>query len=679
MSKLLKSKFLLGVVIVAVMFVGVVAVATSASAADCTVVATAKVGSTGANVQCVQSKVGVTADGKFGPMTKAAVVAFQTSKGLVADGIVGPKTAAAMNGVVATGCTTAFDPTTGKPCTGTTLPAGCTSTAGYSPTTGAKCDGGTTTPSGPLEGTAGTISDVNNLSTYNNEEIGDGAKDVKIAGFEIETSNDGDIQLNSAKVSFSSAGNGATESDRITDYLTSVSIWEGSTRVGTADTSDFNKDATGLYSKVISLSNAVVRSDSIEKFYITVDAVSNLDSGDIVADSWSVDLENIRYTDGSGVTTTDSSTGVINAMNVGMSFVSFSTSADTKLKISTNNTPVAAVVDVDSTNNTDNVVLLKGKLVLEGTSDVLLDAFPITLTSTNTLGSITAITGAVTLKLGDSSFTESTGANCLLETDFATADTCSTSGSDSAGILFDNLNYTISAGDTVNFTVSADINDLDATVGPAVNFDAGDTLLAELTTAGRAFIVAENSQGDQLTDATEMTGNALGKVQTFQDSGIQVSLVSASWVSTAIGGAGTGNPDLGTYQITFDVTAFGGDMWIDGTKPVLAADGDASDLNIISPGTGTLDADIVSVSSPVATMTGTINTSSRFLVSENTTKRFKITTVVTPTVAGGLYSVSLASLLYDNADNDITNAVGLDYTTNLTDFVTNSANLKLTN
>jgi hypothetical protein len=455
----------------------------------------------------------------------------------------------------------------------------------------------------------------------------------------------------------------------------------GSTVVGTADTSDFNKDSTGNYSKVIALNNAVVRSDTIEKFYVSVDAVTNLDSGDIVADSWSVDLENIRYTDGAGVTTTDTSSGVINAMNVGIAFVSFSTSSDTELKISTNSTPVAAVVDVDSSNNTDNVVLLKGKLKLDGTSNVLLDALPISLTSTSTSGSTTAITGSLTLTLGGSTFTESVNAtNCVAVADFSSVLSCSANANNAtAGVLFDNLDYTITAGSTVNFTVSADINDLDATVGEAVNFDAGDTLMAELTTAGRAFIVAENSQGDQLTNSTEMTGNALGKVQTFQDTGIQVSLVSAAWVSTAIGGAGTGNPDLGTYQITVDVTAFGGDMWVDGTKPILAAAGDASDLDIVSPGTGTLDADIVSVSSPVATMTGTINTTSRFLVSEGTTERFKITVVVTPTVAGGLYSVSLASLLYDNADNDITNAVGLDYTTNLTDFVTNSANLKLTN
>ncbi|MEW6208218.1 MAG: N-acetylmuramoyl-L-alanine amidase [Acidobacteriota bacterium] len=49
-------------------------------------------GATGELVKQVQAKVGVTADGDFGPKTEAAVRAFQRGHGLVPDGIVGPKT-----------------------------------------------------------------------------------------------------------------------------------------------------------------------------------------------------------------------------------------------------------------------------------------------------------------------------------------------------------------------------------------------------------------------------------------------------------------------------------------------------------------------------------------------------------------------------------------------------------
>ena len=55
-----------------------------------------KVGSRGSVVKAVQRKVGVTADGVFGPRTKAAVKRWQKRNRLVADGIVGPRTGTKM-------------------------------------------------------------------------------------------------------------------------------------------------------------------------------------------------------------------------------------------------------------------------------------------------------------------------------------------------------------------------------------------------------------------------------------------------------------------------------------------------------------------------------------------------------------------------------------------------------
>lgn len=57
-----------------------------------------KVGSEGAAVKKVQAKVGVGADGDFGPKTDAAVKAWQKNNGLKEDGIVGPATWAKMFG-----------------------------------------------------------------------------------------------------------------------------------------------------------------------------------------------------------------------------------------------------------------------------------------------------------------------------------------------------------------------------------------------------------------------------------------------------------------------------------------------------------------------------------------------------------------------------------------------------
>lgn len=55
-----------------------------------------KIGSTGHAVEVLEEFLGLEKDGIFGPIVKAAVIAYQKSKGLTADGIVGPNTAAAM-------------------------------------------------------------------------------------------------------------------------------------------------------------------------------------------------------------------------------------------------------------------------------------------------------------------------------------------------------------------------------------------------------------------------------------------------------------------------------------------------------------------------------------------------------------------------------------------------------
>jgi putative chitinase len=51
-----------------------------------------RVGSRGETVRVVQGKLGITADGIFGPGTERAVRKWQADNGLVADGIAGPKT-----------------------------------------------------------------------------------------------------------------------------------------------------------------------------------------------------------------------------------------------------------------------------------------------------------------------------------------------------------------------------------------------------------------------------------------------------------------------------------------------------------------------------------------------------------------------------------------------------------
>ena len=669
------------------MIVAAIAVAlamTATAALAYTHSVTLKLGSTGTQVMSLQ--VALNASGSvvgapgtagssgmettyFGTKTKAAVMAFQASHGLVADGIVGPITGAALGGVVAG---------PGPLCpNGNPISNNCNPVASSGPLcpngnlVSNNCNSTGSPSSGSLAGDAGTVA-YSQLSQYSSEEVGSGVSDVKVAGFELEAS-DGDVSLRSFKLTFSSTGNAAADSDRLVDYLASVSIWQGEEEIGSVDTADFIRDSAGVYSKVVSVSDAIVRDGDKDKFYITVDAASNIDSNDIDSDSWGVDPINVRYEDGSGVVSTDT----ITQTEIPISFVSSSTATDTKLKVALNSTPAATAIEVDSSNNTDGVVLLKGKLTAEGTSDIWVDALPITFTAATTLGSINAITGSVSLTLGNNTYSEVTGTtNCLVEADFSTASTCSTEAQEVAGILFDELDYTITAGETVNFSISADINDLDATVDEALNFDAGDTLKADLTAAGRAFIVAQNELGDSLADSTEMTGTALGEVQSFYVDGIGVTLDSVDADAFTVDAVDNDRVEL---VIKFKVTAFGDDAYIPSfmtptTDSTNATVGTASTSTAPTTASGvafhvqSADTDLdLTLLGATITSTASEETNS-FKVVEGATETFTLKVTVTNAATSLLDSASIRALLaginFGNSDSATGDFV---YTSDLTD------------
>jgi hypothetical protein len=168
MSNLFKSKFVLGLMIVAAF-----AFTSTASAA---ITSTLRLGSNNSQVKELQqglnsqgfvvSTSGAGSVGSetnyFGSKTASAVKAWQASKGLTADAIFGPASRAAWTGTVSTGgtfpagCTSSagFSPLTGVACNstvgGVTYPAGCTSAIGFSPITGLSCSGASTSQTGPV-------------------------------------------------------------------------------------------------------------------------------------------------------------------------------------------------------------------------------------------------------------------------------------------------------------------------------------------------------------------------------------------------------------------------------------------------------------------------------------------------------------------------------------------------
>lgn len=559
---------------------------------------TLRVGSTGSQVMAMQKVVGTTADGVFGPATKAAVMAWQSNNGLVADGIVGPNTGAAMSG---------------------------------------NCDDDNGDDSDPydssdLDGSFGIIENVTELSQYNNEDVGEGEDDVIILGFEVEASNDGDIQISSMKISFDPAGNASGDSDNLDDYITDVSIWMGDDKVGEVDVEDFSVNSSDVHSKTVVLDNSIVRADDKEKFYVAVSAQNSLDSGDIDSDSWSVDVDNIRFVDGSGVVTTDSSTGDINAMNQAFDFASFATAADVEMKVNlADDNPDSMVVDVDDTSDTDGVELLVFTIEAQG-SDIVIEDLPVLLTVTGATD-VDAVANTLYLEADGNSWSE----------------TISTTTA-AATITFDNIDFEISEGDEVEFTVLADINDIET------GFDEGDTLKAELRSFEVDAIDAEDEQGDTISDA-DATGTALGDPMAFYDTGIMVEFIDSSVTNYVDDGA---DDDTGEFVIEFKVTAFGGTVYVSDTATATTASSIA-EATLSSVGnlyrvtdSGTATTDDLAYDVSYTTGGGASNSSNgniELADGEYTTVSLTVTQTNDSIEDDGIYRMYLQAILWNSDDS----------------------------
>lgn len=468
---------------------------------------------------------------------------------------------------------------------------------------GGSTSGGTGS-TGSLEGGAGSISDTDLVSKLSNEEVGEGEEDVEVAGLEVEADEGSDLELTAVTLNFDQ-GTATRDFDK---YAEEVTVWFDGDKVASLDADEFDDDNN--FQKTVTLdSGVVIDADETGELIVAVSGISNLDSAD-EGDTWSVDFVSVRFRDAQNAVVTET----VTESAVSFSFEAFASASDLEVKVSNGDDDIndARTIQVDDNDDTEGEDILSFEIEIEGESDVTIDDLSVDFVST----------GAGVGEIINT-------AEIVVDGDVIGSETIASSTDTTETVTFDDLGWELSAGDTVEVLVRVDINDLDG------GFVAGATLSADVNPDDAAWDV-EDEEGDDV-DAGDKTGTASSDAHDFYAQGVQINAVSDS-TSTKDTNGDTAGGEQGLYTITFEVTAFDGDMYLPlgATISTSSVDTDDAVAYTIEDSNGTaLMLNGAGLGSTTAAVSSTADTSGAYyVVDEGQTEEFTLTVTFTPAADG---------------------------------------------
>ncbi len=586
----------------------------SASSAACTFTRALTVGSEGSDVKCLQDYLTPTyfsnaggSTGYFGPVTAAAVAAWQTANGVApAAGYFGPVSQAKYNALMAA------------------APATDDS------------DDDSDTSSGDLSGEA----DLNTFEVSDGEDSDDveeGSEGVEIAQFDIEF-NDGDAVITRLDIALVGAGN--TEADPW-DIFDSVSLVVDGDEVATVDSSDKDEyldDNDG--SLRFSGMDVVAMEDEEITISVVADITSSVDdAGSGTLADWDVFAGAVRFMDADDVTSTDSTTGDLDGSWGGAvaEFVVDTAGAGDELELeSSDEDPDATTFALDEDKNVEEAIFAFDLSAEDSDGDIDLNEISVNVTTT-VAANIDDLVNDFRLEVDGQSF-----------------DAESYVGTAASGtVVFDiDGDVTVSADDKITAVLFADFEDMESA-------DEGSTIIARVN----ALEVDAEGRDDVTVGGSSYVES---ETHTLRTTGADVTLgdISATFKANT---DSTTTDDEGVYTIEFEVSAFGGDLYIDDTADQNTIENNFGVNYTIENSAGTPIASTTAAA--VATLSSDADTTSGgyFKVKDGQTETFTLTVEFDPATTGSyktiLYSVNWNDTLDTAADSQELLSPESDYDT----------------